>query len=273
LKGLDLVAADLQNPFGDDANDLPTLEMHHEMNRLLTLLLNPRTQRVPRLLPTALNTYNDLNDVNDKNRAKLDMASRSKSRLSMGRTASCEAKAEIQRNWSKQFWPNNSDRMSYALGLGRNASVSTQAVFPARSARRYSTGLLFDLPEARSVHGAPSSSSSLELGEGSICGSDVSHVSTESPTHGESLCFPHGPNLDHNSEQHPGIEDVPQESSLPSLLTGTKKYCGPADVPHTDLNAIDFLQTSAVGENKDFFVESTEFKNDKMQSSNTREIV
>merc|ERR1712048_145526 len=74
MKGLDLVAAELQNPFGDDANDLPTLEMHHEMNQILTLLLNPHTSKVPRLLPTARLSHHDLVGINDENQERMNLS-------------------------------------------------------------------------------------------------------------------------------------------------------------------------------------------------------
>eukprot|EP00747_Dinoflagellata_sp_TGD_P064412 gnl/TRDRNA2_/TRDRNA2_153893_c1_seq1.p1 gnl/TRDRNA2_/TRDRNA2_153893_c1~~gnl/TRDRNA2_/TRDRNA2_153893_c1_seq1.p1 ORF type:complete len:396 (+),score=36.67 gnl/TRDRNA2_/TRDRNA2_153893_c1_seq1:3-1190(+) len=60
MLGIDFIAAELENPFGDDANDLPCFEMQHEFNRNLLALLNPNGWRVPIMLPTAKTNYIDL---------------------------------------------------------------------------------------------------------------------------------------------------------------------------------------------------------------------
>mmetsp|Transcript_17561 Transcript_17561/g.40848 ORF Transcript_17561/g.40848 Transcript_17561/m.40848 type:complete len:595 (+) Transcript_17561:96-1880(+) len=72
MKGIDLIAIELENPFGDDPNDLPTWQMHHAMNRDLVLLIHPQTWTIPRLLPSAKMTYNELITVNETNRLSLD---------------------------------------------------------------------------------------------------------------------------------------------------------------------------------------------------------
>jgi len=46
---INLIAGELEQPFGDDKNDLPLSKMHIEMNRGLLMLLDQRAQRVPRL--------------------------------------------------------------------------------------------------------------------------------------------------------------------------------------------------------------------------------
>merc|ERR1719245_2715289 len=71
MKGLDVTAIELENPFGDDPNDLPIFQMHHSMNRDLTLLVNPKTWTIPRLLPTALIKYEDLVTMNKEDRLSL----------------------------------------------------------------------------------------------------------------------------------------------------------------------------------------------------------
>mmetsp|Transcript_60323 Transcript_60323/g.143703 ORF Transcript_60323/g.143703 Transcript_60323/m.143703 type:complete len:659 (-) Transcript_60323:229-2205(-) len=54
MVGLDLIASELENPFGDDDNDLPVREIHMQMTRVLLAQLNRKTWRVPRLLPSAV---------------------------------------------------------------------------------------------------------------------------------------------------------------------------------------------------------------------------
>lgn len=51
--GLESIAAELENPFGEDANDLPIHEMQHVMNRTLLQQLDPSTWKVPVLLSTS----------------------------------------------------------------------------------------------------------------------------------------------------------------------------------------------------------------------------
>eukprot|EP00415_Alexandrium_ostenfeldii_P001485 UN1485 len=51
MVGLDLIAIELENPFGDDANDLPVVEMQNVFNKDLVMLVDPLVWNVPRLLP------------------------------------------------------------------------------------------------------------------------------------------------------------------------------------------------------------------------------
>merc|ERR1719422_54896 len=46
---LNLVALEIENPFGRDANDIDGKKMQEEMNRHLLLLLKPSTERTPHL--------------------------------------------------------------------------------------------------------------------------------------------------------------------------------------------------------------------------------
>jgi len=48
---LNAIACELENPFGEDVNDLPIQEMQLTMNRRLLLLLRPSTHRTARLSP------------------------------------------------------------------------------------------------------------------------------------------------------------------------------------------------------------------------------
>merc|ERR1719362_2843209 len=49
LWSLNLVALEIENPFGKDANDMDGKKMQEEMNQHLMLLLKPSTERTPRL--------------------------------------------------------------------------------------------------------------------------------------------------------------------------------------------------------------------------------
>mmetsp|Transcript_5961 Transcript_5961/g.13124 ORF Transcript_5961/g.13124 Transcript_5961/m.13124 type:complete len:664 (+) Transcript_5961:97-2088(+) len=69
--GLDLIASELENPFGEDANDLPVREIHSQMIRILLLLLSPRATRVPRLLPTAVTNFDILMNKKAEDRQSL----------------------------------------------------------------------------------------------------------------------------------------------------------------------------------------------------------
>merc|ERR1719245_1528510 len=46
---LNLVASEIENPFGRDSNDIDGKRMQEELNRHLLLLLKPSTERTPRL--------------------------------------------------------------------------------------------------------------------------------------------------------------------------------------------------------------------------------
>eukprot|EP00928_Gymnodinium_smaydae_P031463 TRINITY_DN2307_c0_g1_i2.p1 TRINITY_DN2307_c0_g1~~TRINITY_DN2307_c0_g1_i2.p1 ORF type:complete len:483 (-),score=47.13 TRINITY_DN2307_c0_g1_i2:130-1578(-) len=47
LWGINLVGVQIENPFGDDANDIPSAELAAEMNKSLTLLMHPKVQTPP----------------------------------------------------------------------------------------------------------------------------------------------------------------------------------------------------------------------------------
>lgn len=65
MKGIDMIAIELENPFGDDPNDLPIATMHAAVNRDLTLLVNPETWTIPQLLETAVMSYDELMSWNN----------------------------------------------------------------------------------------------------------------------------------------------------------------------------------------------------------------
>lgn len=73
MKGIDMISIELENPFGDDPNDLPTLSMHCSMNRGLALYINEETWKTPELLSTYVKSYRELVtwDASNKNGASL----------------------------------------------------------------------------------------------------------------------------------------------------------------------------------------------------------
>merc|ERR1719161_2819794 len=46
---INLIAVEIEQPFGDDINDLPTHELQEEMNSTLLLLIDPASGRCPTL--------------------------------------------------------------------------------------------------------------------------------------------------------------------------------------------------------------------------------
>merc|ERR1719440_2096914 len=71
MKGMDLISAELENPFGDDPNDLPCFQLHHTMNKDLVLLLNPTTWSIPRLTHSAKMDYKALKQDMEDNTLSL----------------------------------------------------------------------------------------------------------------------------------------------------------------------------------------------------------
>jgi len=72
MLGLDVIASELENPFGDDANDLPMLELQHEMNRNLMCFLQPQAWDVPELTKRALFSFEELAEQNTRDRCSLE---------------------------------------------------------------------------------------------------------------------------------------------------------------------------------------------------------
>merc|ERR1712046_263893 len=60
MLSLDLIASELENPFGEDPNDLPAFSMQYDMNRNLLLMLNPEAWKVPQIEPKTLQKYDAL---------------------------------------------------------------------------------------------------------------------------------------------------------------------------------------------------------------------
>merc|ERR1711937_743887 len=68
--GLYLISSELENPFGEDPNDLPCFSMQREVNRKLLVMLDPAVWRIPGLLDSACD-YNTMAQQNPAGRLSL----------------------------------------------------------------------------------------------------------------------------------------------------------------------------------------------------------
>merc|ERR1719291_1081470 len=59
---LNFVASELENPFGDDENDLPLAHFQQEMNTSLLMLLHYNTDHIAMLSPQCRKDFNDLKE-------------------------------------------------------------------------------------------------------------------------------------------------------------------------------------------------------------------
>jgi len=66
LISVDLVSTEIENPFGQDANDLPCHEFQHKMNKALLNLMHPAANDPPSLCPNAKMTYKDLMEAHSE---------------------------------------------------------------------------------------------------------------------------------------------------------------------------------------------------------------
>lgn len=124
MKGIDIIAVELENPFGDDANDLPSFQMHVAMNRDLTLLVNPSTWTIPRLLKTARTSHEQLVELNGEQQLSLEQyykrqeakMTKGKSFLGLGPSKNAFA-VEAQSNYQKQNWTRSVHRVQRVLNI------------------------------------------------------------------------------------------------------------------------------------------------------------
>eukprot|EP00438_Fugacium_kawagutii_P036034 Skav221504 [mRNA] locus=scaffold2743:130782:135216:- [translate_table: standard] len=65
---LNIISLELENPFGDDINDLPAHEVHDHFRDSLLVLADPDNWQVPRLLPTASLDFGTLKKRRDSQR-------------------------------------------------------------------------------------------------------------------------------------------------------------------------------------------------------------
>lgn len=142
MKGIDVIAIELENPFGDDPNDLPTMTMHTMMNRDLVLLVHPDTWTIPRLEKCAKMTYQALARANREDQLSLDqyyakheavvtpMLRRMHSAVFhnglLGGTHSqstVNSKAETQGQWLRQNFKRKRSRAFRVLKLERRGTM------------------------------------------------------------------------------------------------------------------------------------------------------
>mmetsp|Transcript_88124 Transcript_88124/g.197097 ORF Transcript_88124/g.197097 Transcript_88124/m.197097 type:complete len:578 (-) Transcript_88124:43-1776(-) len=138
MKGLDLISAELENPFGEDTNDLPTWEMHHEMNHDLVLLLDPATKNVPRLLPTARLSHEAMCELTAQQRTGLKEYQESckptakdafKKAIMSGESNN---KAKLQQNWANQEWSaEEALRVGRTLGIEEDQTDGIASMAPS----------------------------------------------------------------------------------------------------------------------------------------------
>eukprot|EP00747_Dinoflagellata_sp_TGD_P166588 gnl/TRDRNA2_/TRDRNA2_189600_c0_seq1.p1 gnl/TRDRNA2_/TRDRNA2_189600_c0~~gnl/TRDRNA2_/TRDRNA2_189600_c0_seq1.p1 ORF type:complete len:574 (+),score=79.32 gnl/TRDRNA2_/TRDRNA2_189600_c0_seq1:73-1794(+) len=74
MLGLDLIASELENPFGTDPNDLPVIDMQQEFNRNMLAYLHPCIWNVPRLSPTVQRSFHTLKARSSVGHAQLKQA-------------------------------------------------------------------------------------------------------------------------------------------------------------------------------------------------------
>mmetsp|Transcript_17731 Transcript_17731/g.41122 ORF Transcript_17731/g.41122 Transcript_17731/m.41122 type:complete len:653 (-) Transcript_17731:54-2012(-) len=144
MVGLDLIASELENPFGEDANDLPVKEIHSQMIRILMLYLRPKTWKVPRLMPHAVTNFKDLQADKAEHRQSLmqsQTAAAFRGKLKMMKSMSgmtsktkpngvCNSRMKGQLEWAKaaSLAPDwSQERLKSWLNLSRFASGSIDA--------------------------------------------------------------------------------------------------------------------------------------------------
>jgi len=109
MLGLDIIASELENPFGTDPNDLPTLELQHEMNRNLICLLQPQAWDVPELTGKAVWSFEGLVEQNNNDRTALaqfqSVHQSTWERIKQGKGIGCQVRKNSmtkQMTWAKQ---------------------------------------------------------------------------------------------------------------------------------------------------------------------------
>jgi len=77
MVGVDVIATELENPFGDDPNDLPMRSMQLAMNRDLIFLVHPASAQVPTLTDQAVLSFDELFRLNQEQAGVLQRRNRS----------------------------------------------------------------------------------------------------------------------------------------------------------------------------------------------------
>jgi len=121
IKGIDLTAVELENPFGEDPNDLPMFELHHEMVQDLILIANPETMKLPRLTEQVKMDHKRLSLSGRDYIVSLQQYQKQQSSTSI-LTSGINAKNKITKGqkqmfWAKQVWPESGKRITRYLSL------------------------------------------------------------------------------------------------------------------------------------------------------------
>eukprot|EP00927_Polykrikos_kofoidii_P002562 TRINITY_DN11022_c0_g1_i1.p1 TRINITY_DN11022_c0_g1~~TRINITY_DN11022_c0_g1_i1.p1 ORF type:complete len:557 (+),score=64.26 TRINITY_DN11022_c0_g1_i1:95-1765(+) len=114
IKALDLIACELEQPFGEDPNDLPTFEMHCEFIEDLVLLLDPKTWRVPRLMTHAITDFAELAKSTTSKASLQEYNASKKETLSTGSSGSKAVRGVF---WKSQDYEINTERIGRVLGM------------------------------------------------------------------------------------------------------------------------------------------------------------
>jgi len=77
MVGIDVIATELENPFGDDPNDLPMRNMQLAMNRNLIFLVHPASAQVPTLTDQPVLNFDALFHLNQEQAGLLQRRNRS----------------------------------------------------------------------------------------------------------------------------------------------------------------------------------------------------
>eukprot|EP00927_Polykrikos_kofoidii_P002563 TRINITY_DN11022_c0_g1_i2.p1 TRINITY_DN11022_c0_g1~~TRINITY_DN11022_c0_g1_i2.p1 ORF type:complete len:557 (+),score=66.86 TRINITY_DN11022_c0_g1_i2:95-1765(+) len=121
IKALDLIACELEQPFGEDPNDLPTFEMHCEFIEDLVLLLDPKTWMVPRLTTSAITDYAELAKTTTKTRLPIKKEGNSTRFFRV-------SKAVRGAFWQSQNYDVDTERIGRALGMREEGGAETEEV-------------------------------------------------------------------------------------------------------------------------------------------------
>eukprot|EP00928_Gymnodinium_smaydae_P071706 TRINITY_DN5520_c0_g2_i1.p1 TRINITY_DN5520_c0_g2~~TRINITY_DN5520_c0_g2_i1.p1 ORF type:complete len:604 (+),score=110.08 TRINITY_DN5520_c0_g2_i1:183-1814(+) len=104
MVGLDLISVELENPFGDDNNDLPCFEMQAHLNDDLIILLDPATWKVPTMVTDCDTSHADLWNVNETSRLSLEQYHhKSKSMMRSGSTMLKQTKKSEKAHKAKEW--------------------------------------------------------------------------------------------------------------------------------------------------------------------------
>eukprot|EP00747_Dinoflagellata_sp_TGD_P105214 gnl/TRDRNA2_/TRDRNA2_169482_c1_seq2.p1 gnl/TRDRNA2_/TRDRNA2_169482_c1~~gnl/TRDRNA2_/TRDRNA2_169482_c1_seq2.p1 ORF type:complete len:605 (+),score=63.11 gnl/TRDRNA2_/TRDRNA2_169482_c1_seq2:112-1815(+) len=137
MLGLDLIASELENPFGHDVNDLPVVDMQHGFNKNMCIYIHPGIWSVPELLPTARRDLVSLKSSMSERRPSLSEYVESSKSLSGSLSRSVtgsfvkQVSGSLARQASKVFdsgipgSPSHEHRLQKATSWGSNPPEET----------------------------------------------------------------------------------------------------------------------------------------------------